>query len=152
VSETLDLLRSMFPGKLMLTVEDVARVLGLPNGRAGREAVSAALRNGDVLPGLRKVIGRWRVPMVSLAKWLDGLSDQPATARPPASVERGAPIVDRTAQPVDRGRGRQPNKVRDAARKERAVSFLGAVLACLDRADFAAELPPGPSVGGRSTL
>jgi hypothetical protein len=44
----------MFPGKLMLTVEDVARVLGLPDGRAGREAVSAALRNGDVLPGLRK--------------------------------------------------------------------------------------------------
>ena len=50
MSETLDLLRSMFPGKLMLNVEDVARVLGLREDRAGREAVAAALRNGTLLP------------------------------------------------------------------------------------------------------
>lgn len=48
---TLDLLREMLPGKAMLTAEDVAKVLGRDSNRAGREAVAAGLRRGDLLPG-----------------------------------------------------------------------------------------------------
>lgn len=152
MSETFDLLRSMFPGKLMLTVEEVARVLGLPNGRAGREAVSAALRQGDLMPGLRKVMGRWRVPLVSLAKWLDGLNARRAEVPPAVDMERRVMVNDRRDEPAAPARGRQPNKVRAAARTERAMGFFGELLACLDRAELAATLPPVSSKGDRSTL
>lgn len=151
MSETLDLLRSMFPGKLMLTVEDVARVLGLREDRAGREAVTAALRNGTLLPGLRKVMGRWRVPMVSLARWLDGLNTVQADPSQ-AGAARRTRSVDRSGKVSVPARGRQPDKVRNAARQARAMGFFGELLTRLDHADVSSVVPSGKPSGGRSRL
>ena len=50
----LPLLREMFPGKLMLTVEDVARVLER-TGTGGYEQTREQLANGIIVPGLRKM-------------------------------------------------------------------------------------------------
>lgn len=151
VSETLDQLRSMFPGKLMLTVEDVARVLGLREDRAGREAVTAALRNGTLLPGLRKVMGRWRVPIVSLARWLDGLNTVQADASQAGGARRTR-LLERSGTVSVPARGRQPDMVRNAARETRAKSFFGELLTRLDNAGISSALPSGKPSGGRSTL
>lgn len=142
MSETLDMLRSLFPGKVMLTVEDVAQVMGLEKGRAGREAISAALRRGDVLPGLRKVLGRWLVPITALANWLDSLSQQREVVPPPTSAARRGSSVDRGGRPTGRPRGRVPDKVR-VAQKARALQFFGEVAATFDRSALGDVLPQG---------
>lgn len=136
------MLQAMFPGRVMLNVEDVAQVLGLEKGRAGREAISAALRRGDVLPGLRKVLGRWLVPITALADWLDSLSQQREVVTPPISTARRGSSVDRGGRPTGRPRGRVPDKVR-AAQKARALQFFGEVAATLDRSALADALPKG---------
>ena len=64
MSGMLPLLREMFPGKLMLTVEDVARELG----RAGAGAyvqTRELLANGVIVPCLRKMGGQRLVPIAA---------------------------------------------------------------------------------------
>ena len=70
----LPLLREMFPGKLMLTVDDVARVLGR-TGAGGYEQTREQLANGVIVPGLKKMGGQWLVPIAALADALDNLVD-----------------------------------------------------------------------------
>ncbi len=129
---TLDLLREMFPGKAMLTAEDVARVLGRESNRAGREAVAAGLRRGDLLPGLRKVMGRWLVPITALADWIDGLAESAKTSGPQVGPARRS-VVPNSQQAADEPRrGRLPNKLREAQRRARANHFMSEVLALLE--------------------
>lgn len=129
---TLDLLKSMFPGKVMLTIDDLALVLRNENSRSTRESVAGAIRRGDILPGLRKSMGRWLVPITTLAAWLDSLTvaaDESATNVP--SANRG---TSSARLPVNDAphRGRKPDSVRKAAQRQRAQQFLGLVLARLD--------------------
>ncbi|HMM68483.1 MAG TPA: hypothetical protein PKC03_16225, partial [Dokdonella sp.] len=125
MSSTLDLLKSMFPGKVMLTIDDLALVLRNENSRATRESVASALRRGDILPGLRKSMGRWLVPITTLAAWLDSLTvaaEESATNVPSAS--RGTSSTSLPAYDLPQ-RGRKPDSVRKAAQRERAQQFLG---------------------------
>lgn len=129
---TLDLLPEMFPGKAMLTAEDVAKVLGRESNRAGREAVAAGLRRGDLLPGLRKVMGRWLVPITALADWIDGLAESAKTSGPQVGPARRS-VVSKPQQAADAPRrGRLPNKLREARCRARADHFMGEVLALLE--------------------
>ncbi|MCQ4163855.1 hypothetical protein [Tahibacter harae] len=137
---TLDLLREMFPGKAMLTADDVAKVLGRDGNRAGREAVTAGLRRGDLLPGLRKVMGRWLVPITALADWIDGLAEPAQVSAPPVGpAPRSVASQPRHAMDAPR-RGRLPNKVREAQRRARANHFMGEVLALLEAKSLRATL------------
>lgn len=74
MSGMLPLLREMFPGKLMLTFEDVARVLGR-TGAGGYERTREQLANGVIVLALRKIGGQWLVPIAALTDALDNLAD-----------------------------------------------------------------------------
>jgi hypothetical protein len=90
----LPLFREMFPGKLMLTVEDVARVLRR-TGAGGYEQTREQLANGVIVPGLRKMGGQWLVPIAALADALDSLVDLDSLGRtPPARHRRTADVPD----------------------------------------------------------
>ncbi|HET6407281.1 MAG TPA: hypothetical protein VFG14_05325 [Chthoniobacteraceae bacterium] len=115
----------------MLTADEVAKVLGRDSNRADREAVAAGLRRGDLLPGLRKVLGRWLVPITALADWIDSLAE-PVEGSQVGPARRS--IVRKAASPVPDvpRRGRVPNTVREAQRKARAALFFSAVRAVLE--------------------
>ena len=126
----LPLLREMFPGKLMLTVDDVARVLGR-TGAGGYEQTREQLANGVIVPGLKKMGGQWLVPIAALAVALDGLVDLDslggATPKPLPTrhtVISGNPVIDGPR------RGRVPDRVK--AQHARALAFWPAILARFD--------------------
>lgn len=126
----LPLLREMFPGKLMLTVEEVARVLGR-TGAGGYEQTREQLANGVIVPGLRKMGGQWLVPIAALANALDNLVDLDSLGRASPkplptrhTVISANPVVDRPR------RGRIPNRLK--AQQARALAFWPAVLARFD--------------------
>lgn len=126
----LPLLREMFPGKLMLTVDDVARVLGR-TGAGGYEQTREQLANGIIVPGLKKMGGQWLVPIPALANALDNLVDLDslgrATPKPLPTrhaVISGNPVVDKPR------RGRIPDRLK--AQQARASAFWSAALARFD--------------------
>lgn len=129
---TLEVLQERFPGRIMLDLAAVADVLYQRGDRAAQEAVRAGIARGTVLPGLRKVTGKWLVPITTLAAWLDSLNDQRPSAPP---VER---VVHHhvTATTSTPRRGRQPDSVRIplrqarlAAQRMRAQGFFSTLLA-----------------------
>lgn len=135
----LPLLREMFPGKLMLTVDDVARVLGR-TGAGGYEQTREQLANGVIVPGLRKMGGQWLVPIAALAEALDSLVDVDtlgrATPKPlptQHTVVSANPVVDRLR------RGRVPDRLK--AQQARALAFWPAVLAWHDGRDLNMNWP-----------
>lgn len=123
----LPLLREMFPPpKVMLTVEDVALVLGR-TGAGGYEQTRGQLAAGAIVPGLRKMGGSWLVPITALAAALDGLvnTDDEGTSTPKPMAARRAvvpanPVADRPR------RGRIPNRLKQ--QQLRAVHFWAVVL------------------------
>ena len=134
MTATLDMLRQRFPGRFTLGLGDVAQVLLGKGDRAAQEAVRAGINRGDILPGLRKTLGRWLVPITALAEWLDGLTAQPEEA-PAARV-----IHHHVSTAPPARRGRQPDSVRIpqrqarlAAQRERAARFFTALLAEFQR-------------------
>lgn len=143
---TLDVLRQRFPGRVMLDLGDVAGVLLGRGDRAAREAVRAGIDRGDILPGLRKTLGRWLVPITALAEWLDSLTPQPEEA-PAARV-----IHHHVSTAPPARRGRLPDSVRIpqrqariAAQRERAAGFFTALLAEFQRVRLDA-IPARPGI------
>lgn len=138
MTTTLDTLRAAFPPpRAMLTVEEVAEVIYGRSDLGGREAVTAGLRRGDIIPGLRKVGGRWLVPIAALADWLDGLHTGPGA---PSSA-RSLPTTRSPSRPSTASvkHGRIPDSVRlsaqaarQAAQRVRTSTFLNAVRARID--------------------
>jgi len=147
----LPLLREMFPGKVMLTVEDVAQVLGR-TGAGGYEQTREQLAAGVIVPGLRKVGGSWLVPITALASALDGLVqlNEEGMASPKALPARRAVLP--SSPPGDRPRrGRIPNRLKQ--QQARAVVFWSVVLAKEWSKRMHEGFPPashsGPREGGR---
>lgn len=130
MSGMLPLLRELFPGKLMLTIEDVARVLGR-TGTGGYEQTRQQLAAGVIVPGLKKLGGQWLVPIAALADALDRLvlldDEGHATPRPLQArhtIVSANPVADRPR------RGRIPARLK--AQQARAMAFWPAVLARFD--------------------
>jgi len=129
----------MFPVKLMLTVEAVARVLRR-TGAGGYEQAGEQLANGVIGPGLRRMGGRWLVPIAALAEALDNLVDLDSVGRasPKASPTRHTVISTNPA--VDRPRrGRIPNRLK--AQQARALAFWLPVLAQFEAGRLDGALP-----------
>ena len=139
----LPLFREMFPGKLMLMVEDVARVLRR-TGAGGYEQTREQLANGVIVPGFRKMGGQWLVPIAALADALDSLVDLDSMGRAAPkplptrhTVISGNAVLDRPR------RGRTPDRLK--GQQARALAFWPAVLARFDagRLDAAWSIAKG---------
>lgn len=122
----LPVLRAKFPDKVMLTVEDVADVLG-KTGAGGYEQTREQLAAGVIVPGLRKLGGSWLVPITALANALDNLvmvDDEGHASPKPLPVRRAVisadPLADRPR------RGRVPNRLKQ--QQARAMAFWSVVL------------------------
>lgn len=91
---TAEIIHARFPGKVVLTVTEVAIVIGQhPDHVRGR------LRNGSLVPGLRRDGGRWRVPVESLVEAIDRLTAPPEPAKLPPPSQLAS-----TANPTRKGR------------------------------------------------
>lgn len=141
----LPLLREMFPGKVMLSVEDVALVLGR-TGAGGYEQTREQLAAGVIVPGLRKMGGSWLVPITALAAALDRLVaiDDDGLASPkPMPAKRAVINPERT--PERPRKGRIPNRLKQ--QQIRALAFWGSVLALADAKRFDKAWAPGVPSG-----
>lgn len=119
----LPLLREMFPGKLMLTVDDVARVLGR-TGAGGYEQTREQLANGVIVPGLKKMGGQWLVPIAALADALDNLVDLDSLGRAsPKSLPTRHTIISSSPVVDKPRRGRIPDRLK--AQHTRARFLVG---------------------------
>lgn len=87
----LDLLLRQYPGQVALDVDQAARVLNREP-----ETVREWMRAGK-LPGARKVVGRWMVPLPDLAEVLEPEPAAPALPLPPRVGTRAGPVRRRRA-------------------------------------------------------
>jgi hypothetical protein len=108
MSATLDAIRSRFPKRATLTPDEVAEVIHGNSDRATVQGVREALSRGLIVPGLRKLGGRWLVPIGPLSTALDGLAE-PESAHVPARATRHTIVV---GSPQTKRRGRVPDAVR----------------------------------------
>lgn len=73
-SATSEIIQQRFPGRVVLTPDEVAEVW---RGSRSREAVGAIrkrLTRGTLIPGLKKSGGRWEIPVESLINAIKGLT------------------------------------------------------------------------------
>lgn len=109
----LDLLRDMFPRRVMLSVEEVAEVLAVGGTGGSYEQTRRELKEGRIIPGLRRIDHVWRIPLTALAEALDRMVD----VDPVVSVATH-PSKPKAEQPASsaRGsfgaRGRRPDALR----------------------------------------
>lgn len=109
MSATLDAIRSRFPKRATLTPDEVAEVIHGNSDRATVQGVREALGRGLIVPGLRKLGGRWLVPVGPLATALDGLAEpEPAHVLAPRATRHTVAV----GLPPTRRRGRVPDAVR----------------------------------------
>lgn len=87
----LDLLLRQYPGQVSLDVDQAARVLNREP-----ETVREWMRAGK-LPGARKVVGRWMMPLPDLAEVLEPEPVAPTVALPPKVDTRTGPVRRRRA-------------------------------------------------------
>lgn len=108
---TADIIHARFPGKVVLTVTEVAIVIGQhPDHVRGR------LRNGSLIPGLRRDDGRWRVPVESLVEAIDRLTAPPGPAKPLPPSQLAS-----TANPTRKGRPLRAHFERMRAVRDRGL-------------------------------
>jgi hypothetical protein len=93
--------------------------------RATVQGVRNALADGLIVPGLRKLGGRWLVPVGPLTEALDGLAQPDASRQPVAHSVRHTVIINPT---LNKHRGRVP----DAVRLGKIQQWGGEVLKALD--------------------
>ncbi len=115
----------------MLTADDVAPKVLWAGRQPGRTPKAPSQRGcgGATSPGLRKVMGRWLVPITALADWMNGLAEPAEVSAPPVGPVRRVSASSRSTY-RRAAAGRLPNKVREAQRRARANHFMGEVLAC----------------------
>lgn len=87
----LDLLLRQYPGQVALDVDQAARVLNREP-----ETIREWMRAGK-LPGARKVVGRWMMPLPDLAEVLEPEPVAPALPVPPRGNSRAGPVRRRRA-------------------------------------------------------
>lgn len=110
MSATLDIVKEKYPGRATLTPEDVAVVIHGNADRSTVQGVRDQLAAGLIVPGLRKLGGRWIVPVGPLVEALDGLS-QPDISASSSVLPARRTVVINSIHPTKR-RGRVPDAVR----------------------------------------
>jgi hypothetical protein len=110
MSANLDLLKELFPRRVMLGVDEVAEVLAV-GGKAGSyEQTRRELKEGRIIPGLRKHGGVWRVPLTAVAEALDRMIE--ITPAPQDKKVRRVRPQASDAGTAYGARGRKPDALR----------------------------------------
>lgn len=111
----LDLLKELFPRRAMLSVDEVAEVLAVGGAGGSYEQTRRELKEGRIIPGLRKLDGTWRVPITALADAMDRMVEV-EPMRTPAGTRRTRQAASEShpssPQAVYGRRGRPPNALR----------------------------------------
>jgi|GEM_PF-1994085 hypothetical protein len=98
-SLTADIIRERFPGRIVLTPEEVAVVMKRKPTRGTVQGIRERLKSGTLIPGLKRQGGRWEVPVAALVNAIDGMTRSDIESRPalhPRAVPRhGRPIGPR---------------------------------------------------------
>ena len=71
---SIERLHRLFPGRMTLTPKEVAHVLYGRDTRRVVERLRQKLEAGVLIPNLRRLDGRWLVPIIELARALDALA------------------------------------------------------------------------------
>jgi hypothetical protein len=99
----------------MLSVDEVAEVLAVGGAGGSYEQTRRELKEGRIIPGLRKIDGTWRVPITALADAMDRIVEVEPTRMPPGTRRpRQAASGAQPSSPQDAygRRGRRPNALR----------------------------------------
>lgn len=70
---TAEIIQQKFPGRAVLTPEEVAEVWKGQVTRSSVESIRQRLKAGTLIKGLRKNGGRWEVPVADLIHAIEGL-------------------------------------------------------------------------------
>lgn len=88
---TLDKLRSTYPGRVTLSAEEVALVLRHSDNRGVVQKVRERMKKG-VYPDARKIDGRWHLPIDVVANILDPSMKAPSQVAPKQAGRKRAQI------------------------------------------------------------
>lgn len=103
---TAEIIATKFPGRVVLTPEEVAEVWKGKTTRGVVGEVREKLKRGTLIPGLRKNGGRWDVPVSDLIKAIDALASAPSTPHP-FDYPQGPTVIrprGRKRSPIPKGR------------------------------------------------
>lgn len=138
MSANLDLLKELFPRRIMLGVDEVAEVLAVGGKHGSYEQTRRELKEGRIIPGLRKHGGVWRVPLTAIAEALDRMVEI-VPDRQGKKVRRVEPQTN-NAGAVYGARGRKPDALR--ARIVEYVERSLVVIRAIPIAEAVQLLPP----------
>ncbi len=95
---TEEIVASKFPGRVVLTPEELAEVWKGKTTRGVVEGIRAKLKAGTLIPGLKKNGGRWEIPVEDLIKVIKGLADD-SKPRPITTPTMSNPTPGRRNRP-----------------------------------------------------
>ena len=72
-----ELLQSIFPGRVVLSPQEVAMAMFGKSDRSATNSVRNLLQQGLLIPNLSMVRGRWLIPVAALGQALDDLHPEP---------------------------------------------------------------------------
>ena len=103
---TAEIIAAKFPGRVVLTPEEVAEIWKGKTTRGVVGEIREKLKRGTLIPGLSKNGGRWDVPVSDLIKAIDALIADPLAPRPVTYPQGSAPSCPggRKRAPIPKGR------------------------------------------------
>jgi len=88
--KSVDLITAIYPGRAALNTREVARLLFGRQDRSAVQSVIRLLNAGTLIPDLRRLKGRWLIPIAALGAGLDKVPAVP-TLRSVRIVGMSAP-------------------------------------------------------------
>lgn len=113
MSANLDLLKELFPGRIMLSVDEVAEVMAVGGADPSYAQTRRELKEGRIIPGLRRVGNVWKVPITALAEALDRMVDVEPAVPSTSRTRRERAALAPSARGAYGSRGRKPDALRE---------------------------------------